>query len=57
MQRLTRLKGELDRWNGLESQITTLVELQELADAEDDNSLREEIAAEYRQGRQRHGCA
>jgi peptide chain release factor 2 len=47
MQRLTRLKGELERWNGLESQITTLVELQELADAEDDNSLREEITAEY----------
>jgi peptide chain release factor 2 len=47
MQRLTRLKGELDRWHGLESQITTLVELQQLADAEDDDSLREEIAAEY----------
>ncbi|HJZ48993.1 MAG TPA: peptide chain release factor 2 [Roseiflexaceae bacterium] len=47
LQRLTRLKGELDRWHGLESQITTLVELQQLADAEDDDSLREEIAAEY----------
>ncbi len=47
MQRLTRLKGELDRWHGLESQITTLAELQQMADAEDDDSLREEIAAEY----------
>ncbi len=47
MQRLTRLKGELDRWHSLESQITTLAELQQLADAEDDDSLREEIAAEY----------
>ncbi len=47
MQRLTALKAELDRWQSLESQITTLVELQELADAEDDDSLREEIAAEY----------
>src|SRR5262245_6972993 len=49
MQRLTRLKGELDRWHGLESQITTLIELQQLADSEDDDSLREEIAAEYAQ--------
>jgi len=47
MQRLTRLKGELDRWHGLESQITTLTELQQLANAEDDDSLREEITAEY----------
>jgi peptide chain release factor 2 len=47
MQRLTRLKGDLDRAQGLEGQITTLAELQELADAEDDDSLREEIAAEY----------
>jgi peptide chain release factor 2 len=47
MQRLTRLKEEVDRWNGLESQITTLIELQELADAEDDDSLRYEIAAEF----------
>jgi peptide chain release factor 2 len=47
MQRLTRLKSELDRWHGLESQITTLIELQQLVDAEDDDSLREEIAAEY----------
>jgi peptide chain release factor 2 len=47
MQRLTRLKEEVDRWSGLESLITTLAELQELADAEDDDSLRGEIAAEF----------
>jgi peptide chain release factor 2 len=47
MQRLNRLKAELERWHGLESQIDTLTELQELADAEDDNSLREEIGLEY----------
>jgi peptide chain release factor 2 len=47
MQRLNRLKGELERWNGLGSQINTLVELQDLADAEDDSSLRDEIASEY----------
>jgi peptide chain release factor 2 len=47
MQRLTQLKADLDRWNGLEGQINALIELQALADAEDDDSLREEIAAEY----------
>ncbi len=47
MQRLNQLKADLDRWNGLESQINTLIELQAMADAEDDDSLREEIAAEY----------
>jgi peptide chain release factor 2 len=47
MQRLTQLKAEIERWNGLEGQIDTLVELELLAAAEDDDSLREEIAAEY----------
>jgi peptide chain release factor 2 len=47
MQRLTRLKEEVERWTRLEGQITTLAELQELAEAEDDNSLREEIAKEF----------
>ena len=46
MQRLTQLKADLDRWNGLDNQITALIELQEMADAEDDDSLREELAAE-----------
>jgi len=47
MQRLTQLRADLDRWNGLEGQINTLLELQALAEAEDDDSLREEIATEY----------
>ncbi len=40
MQRLNQLKAEVDRWNGLEGQITTLTELQELANVEGDDSLR-----------------
>jgi peptide chain release factor 2 len=47
MQRLTRLKEEVERVTSLESQIGTLIELQALADAEDDDSLRSEIAAEH----------
>ncbi len=47
MQMLTQLRAELDRWANLEGQIDTLIELQALADAEDDSSLRDEIAAEY----------
>jgi peptide chain release factor 2 len=47
MQRLTRVKAEVERVTSLESQITTLSELQELAESEDDDSLRGEIAAEY----------
>jgi peptide chain release factor 2 len=47
MQRLNRIKGEAERVTSLESQITTLIELQALADAEDDDSLRAEIGAEY----------
>lgn len=47
LQRLTRLKEEVERWSRLDSQITTLDELLELADAEGDDSLREEIVAEF----------
>jgi peptide chain release factor 2 len=47
MQRLTRLKQEIDQWQGLESRISTALELYELAEAEDDHSLRDEIEAEY----------
>jgi peptide chain release factor 2 len=47
MQRLNQLKAEVDSWTGLEGQITTLTELQELADVEGDDSLRSEIAAEF----------
>ncbi len=47
MQRLTRLKEEVERWSDLESRITALAELQELAEVEEDDSLRDEIAAEF----------
>ncbi len=47
LQRLTRLKAEVELWSALESQITTLAELQELAAAEEDDALREEIAVEF----------
>jgi peptide chain release factor 2 len=49
MQRLTRLKQELSRWESLSGRITTLAELHELAGAEQDDSLREELEAEYQQ--------
>jgi peptide chain release factor 2 len=52
MQRLTRLKEEVERWSALESQITALAELQEMAAVEDDDSLREEIAAEFANAQQ-----
>jgi peptide chain release factor 2 len=47
MQRLTRLKEEVERWNVLDGQLTTLAELSELAAAEEDDSLRDEIAGEF----------
>jgi peptide chain release factor 2 len=47
MQRLTRLKEEVERWNALDGQLTTLAELNEMAAAEEDNSLRDEIAGEF----------
>jgi peptide chain release factor 2 len=47
MQRLNHLKAEVERWTKLDGQIGTLADLQELAAAEEDDSLREEIAAEF----------
>jgi peptide chain release factor 2 len=47
MQRLTRLKEEVERWTTLDGQLTTLAELSELAAAEEDDSLRDEITAEF----------
>lgn len=47
MQRLTRLKEEVERWSSLDGQLTTLAELNEMAAAEEDNSLRDEITAEF----------
>ncbi len=48
MQRLTRLKAEVEQWTSLESRLESLAELIELAQAEDDTSLRDEIAAELK---------
>lgn len=51
MQRLTRLKEEVGQWTSLEGRLDSLAELIELAVAEDDESLRDEIAAELRSAR------
>jgi peptide chain release factor 2 len=48
MQRLTRLKAEVEQWTSLEGRLESLAELIELAQAEDDASLRDEISAELR---------
>ena len=44
-QRLSALKAETERWAVLDGQISTLAEFLELADLEDDDSLRAEVAA------------
>jgi peptide chain release factor 2 len=46
LQRLTRLKEEVGEWTALDQQLTTLAELLELAQAEDGELLRDDIAAE-----------
>jgi peptide chain release factor 2 len=46
MQRLSQLKAELDRWHTQDHQITSLMELAELASAEGDDSLLGELAGE-----------
>ena len=48
LQRLSRLREELGRWSGLDEQIATLDELLELAIAEGDDSLGEQIGQELR---------
>jgi peptide chain release factor 2 len=48
MQRLTRLKQEIDRWQSLAGRIATLAELAEMAALEGDDSLRSELDEEYR---------
>jgi peptide chain release factor 2 len=47
MQRLTRLRTELDRWISLESRIANLAELIVLVESEADDSLHDEIISEY----------
>ncbi|WP_245860792.1 peptide chain release factor 2 [Candidatus Chloroploca asiatica] len=46
MQRLTRLKNEVDVWTTIGVRLTSLDELIELASAEDDDSLHEELTSE-----------
>jgi peptide chain release factor 2 len=46
MQRLTRLKQDVDQWMELDARLTSLAELIEMAMAEDDESLRDETTAE-----------
>ena len=46
MQRLTRLKQEVDQWNSLDARMISLAELIDIAIAEKDESLREEIEHE-----------
>lgn len=47
MQRLTRLKEEVDRWGALDAQLSTIADLRDLAASEQDDSLAAEIAAEF----------
>lgn len=46
MQRLTRLKEEVERIEALDRQLTALADLIELATVEEDDSLQADIAAE-----------
>jgi len=51
MQRLTRLKAELEQWATLEGRLTSVAELLDLASAEGDASLHDELQAELRTAR------
>ncbi|RME49368.1 MAG: PCRF domain-containing protein, partial [Chloroflexi bacterium] len=46
MQRLADLKQEVELWDDLESRVTDLVDLLEMAQAADDHGIAEEIAGE-----------
>ncbi len=46
MQQLTRLKENVGLWRGLSAQVKELLGLLELAQAENDQKMGEEIAAE-----------
>jgi len=46
MRRLGELKGQADRWKGLERKVNDLLELAELSAEEDESSLQEDIASE-----------
>lgn len=49
MQRLTRLKQDLERWKALQDRITLIEEIGILALSEEDDSLREELEQEFKQ--------
>lgn len=46
LQRLTRLKEEVDQWTSLQTRLDTLAELLELAQDEDGEALRDDLTAE-----------
>jgi peptide chain release factor 2 len=46
LQRMTRLKQEVDQWSGLDERLTSIRELIDLAEAEDDSTLLDDTAAE-----------
>ena len=47
MQKLNRLRREIDRWQGADAQLAAIAELSEMAASEDDDSLRDELMREY----------
>ncbi len=52
MQRLTRLKQDVEQWNELAARLTSLAELIELTVAEEDETFRDEIGADINTARQ-----
>jgi peptide chain release factor 2 len=52
MQRLTRLKQDVEQWSELEARLTSLAELIELTVAEEDETFRDEIGADINMARQ-----
>ncbi|NJO83101.1 MAG: peptide chain release factor 2 [Blastochloris sp.] len=51
LQKLTHLKNDVERWNSLHARLVSLHELLELALAEDDASLQDDIAADVQHAR------
>lgn len=46
MRRLSQLKGEVERWTTMDAQLRSLAELLEMAEAEDDAGIVDEIVGE-----------
>ncbi len=51
LQRLTHLKQEVERWSSLDARLLSVAELLDLAAAEEDESLHEELAGELQSAR------